>query len=410
MSSRKSIGVSLFLMAGLLVSLTFQIHPGVNAGYEQGVPPLNPTDQPVYILLFIGDGMGSEHRKAARWVEYGLDGELVMDQFPVQGWSETASADNPITDSAAGATAIATGHKTNNRMIAVSPDLIPLKTVLEYAQEQGLSTGLVTTVQISHATPASFGAHTESRSNMEDIAAQLLEKNINVLFGGGENQFLPPEESGCFPQPGERTDGRNLISEAQGNGYTTICSAAELLNLEPDSETHVLGLFGDEEMQRAFNPSLQQMTQTAIDILNNDPDGFFLMVEGGQIDWASHNNDAENAIQDTIDFDHAVSVGKEYFNTHPNSMMVVTADHETGGMSLHFDSDPESNQDGPFTSADGTPFYVRWSTTGHTAANVPITADGPGSHLLNETVPNTTIFWAITWLLFYHQYLPLIGK
>ncbi len=153
---------------------------------------------PIYIIVFIGDGMGAEHRKAAQWVKVGFDGSLNMDSLPIHGWSQTASSNALITDSAAGATAIATGIRTNNGMIAVSPELVELKTVLEYAQERGLSTGLVTTVQISHATPAAFASHIPNRTMMNEIALQLLENHVNVLLGGGEDEFLPYGSSGCF--------------------------------------------------------------------------------------------------------------------------------------------------------------------------------------------------------------------
>jgi len=367
--------------------------------------------QPKYIIIFIGDGMGAEHRKAATYVTAGLDGVLIMDQLPEHGWSQTFSADNAITDSAAGGTAIATGHKTNNGVISLSSDGDILKTVLEYAQDYGLATGLVTTVQASHATPASFAAHVDSRYLMNEIALQLSEKNVNVMFGGGEDEFLPASEIGCYPESGERMDNRNLITEMIDNGYSYVCSGSQLNDLNLTEIDHLVGLFADEEMVRPFSPSLAKLTESAIEVLSHDPDGFFLMIEGGQIDWASHNNDAANAIQDTIDFNEAVQIGYDFIKTKENGTLIVVADHETGGMSIHFDSDvTDESEDGPFFTKEGIPFYIRWTTTGHTASNVPISSFGSGSHLLNTTVDNTQIFWALSWQLFSHNYIPMILK
>lgn len=369
-----------------------------------------PSNSPIYIIIYIGDGMGAEHRKAAGWVSQGMDGSLVMDTLPAQGLSQTASASSEITDSAAGGTAIATGTRTNNGIIALSPEGETLKTILEYAQEQGLAVGLVTTVQISHATPASFGSHVPSRTMMNEIALQLFENEINVLMGGGEDEFLPSGTAGCYPEDGERTDGRNLILEASAAGYTTLCTGAALDSLDTENTNKLIGLFSDEGMLRPFSPTLVNMTTKAIEILDNNPQGFFLMVEGGQIDWASHSNDAENAIQDTIDFDAAVNVGVNFMSDKENGVLIVTADHETGGMSVHLSSNSTPEEDGPFYAKEGTPFYIRWATSGHTAADVPVSAMGKHGSLINDTIKNTDIFWAATWPLFPKNYLPMLTR
>ena len=404
----------LFLCVTLICTSAFAIFqpPVKPVSAIAALMPLAPLEknnpEPVYIILFVGDGMGAEHRKAAQWVAYGFDGQLIMDQLPVQGWSQTASASSSITDSAAGATAIATGTRANNGVISLSPDGENLTSILEYAQAHGLSTGLVTTVQITHATPAAFAAHVPSRTMMTEIALQMLNHSPNVLLGGGEDEFLPTGTSGCYPQDGEREDGRNLIQEAVNAGYTYVCNESEFTNLDTENTDYLLGLFADEGMLRPFTPTLTEMTETAINVLNNDPDGFFLMVEGGQIDWASHSNDAANAIQDTIDFDEAVEVGVNFIHSVENGLLVVTADHETGGKNLNLPPTGDSEEDGPFYALDGTAFYVNWADTYHTAADVPITAMGIGAQRLNSTVPNTDIFWALSWGIFSHSYLPVI--
>ncbi len=349
----------------------------------QTAPP--QRSQPHAIILFIGDGMGEAHRTAARWSAVGQRGALAMDRMPFVGWARTASANNPVTDSAAAATALATGVKTNNRMIGQAPDGTPLTTILERAQAKGMAVGLVTTVQVSHATPAAFAAHVADRGEMTEIASQMLEASVDVLLGGGENQFVATTASGCFGS-GTRTDGRNLITEATSAGYTHVCTAAAFTAV-PTSTTHLLGLFADEEMPRPFSPSLKDMTQKAIDILSQDPDGFFLMVEGGQIDWASHANNATNAISDTTGLDEAITVAQAYASTISNTLIIVTADHETGGMNVNL----TGGEQGPFYMPEGTPFYVNWESTDHTGADVPTTSMGPWSDLLAGSYENIHI-------------------
>ena len=343
------------------------------------------------IILFIGDGMGDAHRTAARWAAVGQGGTLAMDAMPYGGWARTTAADGSITDSAAAATALATGVKTNNGVIGQDPDGTPLVTILERAQSHSMAVGLVTNTQMTHATPAAFAAHVDNRSMMVEIAEQMLAARINVLLGGGEDEFLPASAVGCYPEAGERTDSRNLIAEAITAGYTHVCDAAALSAVEPLSTTHLLGLFADEGMNRPFSPSLVEMTQAALDILTQDPDGFFLMVEGGQIDWASHQNDAQNAISDTLGLDEAVSAAMVHPGVAAGTLVIVTADHETGGMSADLVSSGLPGEDGPFYMPDGTPFYVNWASGSHTDAHVPTTSRGSRSYLLSGSYENTRI-------------------
>jgi alkaline phosphatase len=313
-----------------------------------------------------------------------------MDRMPYGSWARTGSLPpGTVTDSAAAATALATGVKTNNRVIGQDPDGNPLTTILERAQARGWAVGLVTNVQMAHATPAAFAAHVPDRYMMTEIASQTLAADVNVLLGGGEDEFLPVTTSGHYPQPGERTDGRNLIDEAVAAGYTYVYDAPGLAAVVPSSTTHLLGLFADEVMGRPLTPSLAEMTQQAIDVLSQDPDGFFLMVEGGQIDLAGHANDAANVISDTIGFDEAIAVAQTYASTIGDVLIIVTGDHETGGMSVALTHNGAPGEDGPFLMPGGAPFFVNWTTIGHTAADVPTTAQGPWSDLLVGTVENT---------------------
>ncbi|MGC9357732.1 MAG: alkaline phosphatase, partial [Anaerolineae bacterium] len=329
---------------------------------------------PPRIILFVGDGMGEGQRTAARWYAVGEGGEMVMDAMPVAGLTGTTNVSNDVTDSAAAGTALATGVKTYNGAISVDVYGNPLTTILERAQAQGLAVGLVTNTPMSHATPATFAAHVASRSMMTEIARQMVAGRVNVLLGGGRSYFQPAE-------------GPDLIAGALEAGYVYVEDADALTAVDPATTTHLLGLFADGGMARPFSPTLAEMTTKAIDILSQDPEGFFLMVEGGQIDWACHDNDAINAIQDTVGFDEAVAVGKAYAAETGNTLVIVTADHETGGMA----ASTTDNGGEPFQMPDGTPFYVTWLTNSHTDDDVPTTAQGPWSHLLAGSYENTYI-------------------
>ncbi|MBW8185218.1 alkaline phosphatase [Shewanella nanhaiensis] len=356
------------------------------------VLPQNPKN----VILLIGDGMGGEHRKAAQWLSVGINGKLSMDNMPVSGFLQTESANNATTDSAAAATAMATGVKTNNGVISLDASLNFVSTILEEAKSNGKSVGLITTTQITHATPAAFASHVESRYLMTEIAEQITTAGVNVLFGGGEDEFIPASDIGCFPEPGERSDGRNLIDELESSGYEYVCDQDSFDILNPDINNFVLGLFADEGMARPFSPTLASMTSKAIDILSKNPDGFFLMIEGGQIDWASHSNDAANAIADTVAFDEAVEIAKKFASLKNDTLIIVTADHETGGMEVSTSSSGLADEDGPYNIKGGGLFYINWSTTSHTPANVPVTALGPKSDMLTGTNSNTIIHEVIS--------------
>jgi len=365
-------------------------------------------DPPPAIILFIGDGMGAAQRTAGRWASVGQTGQLNMDRLPVSGWVMTHNAANAITDSAAAATAMATGEKTFNGYLSISVDLRELPTILEQVQSRGWAVGLVSTTQISHATPAAFAAHEVDRANYTQIALEMLEHQPNVLLAGGEDDFLPDTETGCYPNSGHRDDGKNLIAEAVAAGYTYICDAGGLAAMNPGNTSQVIGLFADDGMLRPFTPTLEQMTAAALAILSQDPDGFFLMVEGGQIDWAAHDNEAELVIDDVLTFDAAVGQGYQYAQTNPNTLVIVTADHETGGMSVDLESTGEPSEDGPFSMPDGTDFYVNWTTLGHTGVDVPLSAWGPQSQGLAGTVDNTYIYTVMHRLPGWELYLPII--
>ena len=218
----------------------------------------------------------------------------------------------------------------------------------------------------------------------------MISKNIEVLFGGGENYFLPANQKGCFTSEGKRDDGNNLINKAVKNGYTYVCSKQELENLNIRKTNSVLGLFGAEEIKRPIEPNLALLTEKAVKILLNDPDGFFLMVEAGQIDWASHENKATGMLNSMLQFDKAVKTAYQFSQTS-ETLLIVTSDHQTGSFEI---TPVESSlfADGPFYMPNGTKFFIQWNGDEHTDDNVKVFAYGADSEMFKGTHENTFIF------------------
>jgi alkaline phosphatase len=332
--------------------------------------PLVATKDVKNIILMIGDGMGLTQINAARIRAVGPDGFLHIDRMPVAGFIRTHAADNLITGSASGATAYATGVKTNNGMISVTPTGERLYTVLEGARDRDKSTGLIATSTITHATPACFAAHVKSRSNERKIAKHLIENKVNVILGGGKYFFVPdPADT--------QNDYPNLIERGTNMGYTFIETREELMNVDTD---HLLGLFHMGSLS-TFDPepSIAEMTQKAIDILSKDTAGFFLMVEGSQIDWGSHSNEPAYAIRQMLLFDQAIEVAMNFALTDQNTLVIITADHETGGMTI--------NSGG----LGSTEIKYGWTTGEHTGVNVPILAYGPHAEMFMGLHDNTYV-------------------
>jgi alkaline phosphatase len=391
----------------LLLALTASILAACGDGEEAAD---SESKQPTAknVILLIGDGMGAAHRTAARLYSVGRDGELAMDTLPIAGMARTWSTESVVTDSAAAGTALATGVKTFNAAIAVDRNKNPVQTILEMAQEAGKSVGLVTTVQLAHATPASFAAHNPNRDDYLGIALDMFEHDVDVLLGGGEDYLLPVGTPGCYPDDGDRTDNRNLIDEAVAKGYKHVCTEADFEAVDPEATDKLLGTFADLGMTRPYFPSLAEMTEKAIAILDRDTEGFFLMVEGGQIDWAAHANDALNTLGDTAAFDEAVRLALDFQAQHPDTLVIVTADHSTGGLTIEDVPQDEAcpeplpddqrecknalHEDGPFEEKGGGRFWLDWTSVSHTADDVPVTAVGPHSDDLAGYYENTHIF------------------
>ncbi len=302
-----------------------------------------PAAQAKYVFLFIGDGMAVAQRNAAELYlaatagtgDRPEDTTLLMNTFPAQGMNTTYDLTSVIPDSASTATAIASGHKTASGVVGMNPDgSESFKTISEYAKENGWKVGVISSVSLDHATPAAFYAHETSRKNMYSISMQLANSGFDYFAGGA---LLKPTNADDPTQP-------SAIDTAVANGYTVVTDRAAFESLTADSGP-VLAMCsavdGDAalyyELDRAENDlALADYVAKGIELLDN-PEGFFLVVEGGKIDWACHANDAAASIHDTLAFDAAIAEAVAFYEQHPDeTLIIVTGDHETGGMTIGY--------------------------------------------------------------------------
>lgn len=300
--------------------------------------PAGAQAAPKYVFFFIGDGLGIAHRSSAAMYTSGDPNTpklLLMDQFPVHGVTTTYANDRFITGSAASATALACGVKTNINYIGMDPDLNAVETVAEKAKKQGMKVGIISSVSIDHATPASFYAHQPHRGNYHEIDMSLANSDFDFFGGGG---IKDPEGKRSKDPQG------NAYDAAKDNGFTIVSDKADFMNLKPGVGkvfAYNAWLQNSAALPYAIDTreediTLAEFTQKAIELLDNE-NGFFMMVEGGKIDWAAHANDAVTMIKDTIAFDEAVQVAYDFYEAHPeDTLIVVTGDHECGGLTLGF--------------------------------------------------------------------------
>ncbi|OJF75837.1 MAG: hypothetical protein BKP49_10270 [Treponema sp. CETP13] len=298
------------------------------------------------IILLIGDGMSAAQIETADAYLGAQNGkmldQLCFESFPHQGLTTTYANDRFITDSAAAGTAIATGHKTYCGAISVNEEHKSLKTILEYAQDKGKATGIITTTRVTHATPAVFLSHNKDRDAENDIAVEESTSNVDFLAGGGYRNFIG--QNNAYNLNSKRTDNQDLIENMKKAGYTAFISEEQTVafnNYVPKKGEKIVGLFGSSHLDYAIDktnqPTLAQMTSKGLELLSKDSDGFFMMVEGGRIDHACHANDATSAIMDTLAFNDAVQVAIDFYNKNPeDTLIIVTGDHETGGLTLGF--------------------------------------------------------------------------
>jgi len=393
----------------------------VPTSMAQGVSDQNVSAKNV--ILLIGDGMGFPQLTLARidkanenLTDYGLT-KLFMDSMDQTGYVRTSSSNSFVTDSAPAATAMATGQKTNNGVLGEDATAIQyvrdganLTTILEMAEKTGLSTGLVTTTRITHATPAAFYAHVDNRDNESEIADQLLNSNVEVMMGGGLQYFVDKNKSDPIGSKGKRTDGRDLLQEFQAKGYVFVYNESAFQRIYANNTEKLLGLFDsshmlyerERELSPEKEPSVAEMTSKAISILSKNDKGFFLMVEGGRIDHACHARNLSNTIGDTLAFDDAVKTALDFASGRNDTLVIVTADHECGGLVLQPEnlSSYEGGAINPIFASGTTKtpgprydFITEMEEATHTAVDVPIMASGPGAEKVSRgMLDNTQIF------------------
>ena len=310
------------------------------------------------IILAIGDGVGPNQITLSRIAIGGLDFRLFIDQMPYHGTSLTHSYDNAYTDSAAAATAWSTGFKTKTRYLSLDPDKKILETIVELLSKKGYASGVVATSSVTHATPAALYAHIDNRYEYKEIANQLINSSIHIALGGGKKFF-----------------DLNKINDTHH-----VLTSKESLQLNFDYSKKLIGLFDDDGIERSNEkPTQRQMTNFALKHLNKQCNGFFLMTEGSQIDWAGHDNDANKMIEEFRDFDLTIKDLIKFVNKNNDTLLIITSDHETGGLQI--------------LKQDNDNVIIQWGTGRHTSTPVGVHAYGPGAELFQGLMDNTDIHY-----------------
>ena len=345
------------LTIALLSLIMLGVLPSCNNKKEEPQEPAKAMN----VIYLIGDGMALPQVYAAMLASHE---KMTFSQFPYIGVVDTHSSSNDITDSAAGGTALASDHKTKNGMVGMNPDTIPVKTVLEALAEQGKETGIVVTCYVTHATPATFYAKVPARKQYEDIAVQMAENPyLNLIIGGGMKHF------------NQRKDSLNLVERMENElGWKVYDTLADI-----DVTCKKYAVMANEDhMPHAAERGdfLPRAVKTALKTLDGAENGFFLMVEGSQIDFACHANDSTWMMDEMLDFDYAVKVALDYAKEKGNTLVVVTADHETGGLTL---PDPQ----GKYTNVT-----FNYSSRSHTCLPVMVYAYGPGAEQFTGWMQN----------------------
>ncbi|MGS0695678.1 alkaline phosphatase [Shewanella sp. 0m-4] len=390
--------------------------------------------RPKNMIIMVGDGMGPAYTSAYRYYQDNPDTEeieqTVFDRLLV-GMASTypARQSGYVTDSAASATALATGVKSYNGAISVDVNKHPLTTIMQMAKNRGMATGVAVTSQVNHATPAAFLAHNESRRNYDEIAKSYLTSEADVILGGGQKYFPAP-----------------LLDQFKAKGYQHIDTLSQLDTL---TQGKALGLFAEVQLpwviDQQDSTQLSLLTQKALDLLSQNEKGFVLLVEGSLIDWAGHNNDIATAMGEMHGFANAIEVVEQFVRANPNTLMVVTADHNTGGLSIGANGEYawdtgllQGVQASPATIAEqaialddwqtwvqqklgfevtqdelqqlsnarmqgkaaletslkqliDTRSFTGWTTSGHTGGDVQVFAAGPAADLFKGNQDNTDI-------------------
>ena len=359
------------LVPFLLLTLSFSSCPprqSIASAPVSGVLP-EPPKGPKNIIFMVGDGMGIAQITAGL---YSNNNKLQLERCPISGFHKSHSSNYLTTDSAAGATAFACGKKTYNGAIAVDEDKDAMPTILEEAKRQGLATGMVVTSTIAHATPASFIAHVESRKQYEDIAAFFPESGIDLFIGGGTKHF------------DQRKDERNIIQEMIDKGYVIKNQKDVSIDDVVMDANEPFGFFTgvkDPKTYRQGRRYLPNAAKRAAEFLDKRSDnGFFLMIEGSQIDWGGHSNDGKYIIEEMLDFDQTIGNVLDWAEKDGETLVVITADHETGGFAI-------------LPSSKMNKLKTKFNTDYHTPVLIPVFAFGPGSEKFSGIYDNTDIYW-----------------
>ena len=344
--------------------------------------PKQPTVK--NIIYMIGDGMGLSHVSMLQ-LENKYE-PTAFDRAHNVALTKTYSSNNRVTDSAASGTALATGFKTNNSTLGQTPDGKRVESIIAKAEKKNFATGLVATYAIQHATPAAFYAHVKSRSDYDNISKQFMESGIDVALGGGIKNF----------EKAYKKEGKNHLEVFASKGYK-VCK--DWNEVEQQTSGQVIGLIADDSMpaiEKRQPNFLADATAKALEILSNNvkqekKEGFVLMVEGSQIDGRSHGRDVKGILEEVRDFEKAIHVAMDYADANPGTLVVVVADHETGGLSI-----PSNKTD--FTLPESGIGY-NFGTTSHTAVMIPAYFYGTGANSINGIMENTELSWALQRLI-----------
>lgn len=367
----------------------------------RGVLPIHHEVK--YIIFMVPDGAGISDITATRIFKNGLSGApLWMETLDHIGYQRTYSEKNTVTDSSAAASAWACGEKFVNNEVCFHADGRPHNSsLLELAKQRGMGTGLVATQAITEATPAAFGAHVPSRACQQEIARQYIEwTQPDVLLGGGQSKFISSTPDACGA-------AGNFITEATSFGYTYVTTSAELDAAVQTGNDKLLGLFASSalafEVQRPANstqPHLADMTSAALSILEKNHNGFFVMIEGSQIDTCNHGESLPCQIGELSAFDDAVKrvldwIGAKH-ERREHTLLIIAPDHETGGFSLKGTEDPGAQPFGFFDAGWTFTLSAQDPIAHHTGGDVMIWSQGPGSKALNRAMENTWVYSVVT--------------
>jgi len=391
---------------------------------------LAEENPPKNIIIFISDGMGFNHVTATNYYTTGKENSAIYESFPVKlglatysgfadkektftlsycsksYWSDFEYAKKDATDSGAASTAMATGRKTFRAGIGVNVESQPVYNMTELFRDLGKSTGVITSVQFSHATPAGFVAHTLHRDNYHDIATQMIESNVDVIMSAA-NPYYDNNgdklESPDFKFYGSESNwekvknnynGRTFIENkedfekyANGNAPSKLFGAAKTATTLQQKRSGIEKPDVNQSVMNTNVPSLETMTLASLNALNNNQNGFFLMVEGGAVDWSGHDNHTGRMIEEMIDFNNSVEAAVKWIESNSNwdeTLLIVTSDHECGYL-----TGPKPNDNNPITNpiinnGKGRLPEVSWNHTGHTNALVPFYAKGSNAEMLNK--------------------------